>query len=282
MPIYIRTYRDFSYELIHSEGRVKKKRLHILVNPGNLIKLKGQAQKLETEVNSESLTHIVAMETSVHDPKMANRTVKLAELTNKPIITNDETAKLFKNKGLSVKQLRILGFAEEIIDGLQIDPVYIEELEESSELKNDTKLSFYSKVADLGKMMTSSINPLKWKSMDKIKGTISEDLVKREVDPSKPLAIFIKFNKFDTVLIPLDERAMKNINRLISNMQPKITILPNSTVSDTLNLDKGSNTILVLNETHLNEQVINIPKTHNPHLPHDTIYGGFEEWIQIL
>lgn len=281
MPIYIRTYSDFSYELIHTEGRVKKKRIHILVNPGNLIKLKGQAQKMETEVNSESLTHIVAMETSVNDPKMVNRSVKLAELTNKPIITNDETAKLFKNKGLSVKQLRILGFAEEVIDGLQIDPVYIEELAESV-MNNDTKLSFYSKVTDLGKIMTRSINPLKWKSMDKIKGTISEDLVKREVDPSKPLAIFIKLTKFDTVLIPLDERAMKNINRLISNLQPKITILPNSTVSDTLNLEQGSNTVLVLNENHHNEQVINIPKTHNTHLPHDIIYGGFEEWIQIL
>jgi hypothetical protein len=251
VPLYIRTYFDYCYEIIYTEGRVKKKRIHLLINPGKNAKLKGHAKKEETEINVESLTHVVAMETSVQDPKIIDRTTKFAEITNKPIITNDETAILFKENGLSIKQLRILGYDEEVIDGLRIDPVYSEELPEV--VKNSKRPSITSKITDIGKIVTDVINPLKWKPVEKIKTTVKNG--NPEIDPSKPLAIYITFGKVETVLVPLDTRAISNINKLIATMNPKIVVLPNLTISDTLSIGEGAKLALVLHETHKLEQV---------------------------
>ena len=104
MSLYIRAYEDYSYEIIYTQGKVRKKRIHLLINPGSQITLQGTSKSSETEVNIQSLTHILAMETSVIKPDLINRTVKIAEMTNKPIITNKESSDKFREKGLSIAQ----------------------------------------------------------------------------------------------------------------------------------------------------------------------------------
>ncbi|MHA2252159.1 MAG: hypothetical protein ACXAD7_17475 [Candidatus Kariarchaeaceae archaeon] len=278
MPLYIRSYKEFTYEIIYTEGRVKKKRIHVLINPGKSIKLRGQAQKHETELNPDSLTHIIAMETSVMNPKMINWTMRIAELTNKPIITNQETSEKFKEKGLSIRQLRLLGYEEEIIDGLHIDPIYKEELQEV--IPKDQNKSVMSKITGFGKTVTDTINPLKWKPLEKFKDTVIPTQPKIEIDPSKPLAIYVLFGRNESILIPLDRRAIENINILIPNYLPKLVILPETTISDTLNIESGARYLLIVNETHQGDQTIYIPKAFNK-VEHDTIYAAFEEWIEI-
>jgi hypothetical protein len=286
VTLYIRAYEDYSYELIYTEGSIRKKRIHLLVNPGNHVKLQGTAKDRETEVNVQSLTHIVAMETSIVKSQLLKRTVKIAELTNKPIITNKESSTKFREKGISVKQLRILGFQEEVIDGLTVDPIYMEELgdmaQEPEEKASFSFSSIGSKMIEFTKSVPRKLNPFKWKPVKKIThsitGTENAEFV---VDPSNPLAMYVKFSKSDDIIIPLDLRAMDHIDELLPHLTPKLILLPNVDVSDTLEINHKARALLVFNKENKQEKAIVIPKTYNPEAKHDTLYAGFEEWVDI-
>lgn len=286
MSLYIRAYEDYSYEIIFTQGKVRKKRIHLLINPGNQIKLQGTTKNSDTEVNIQSLTHILAMETSVIKPDLIKRTVKIAEMTNKPIITNKESSEKFREKGLSIKQLRLLGFQEEVIDGLYVDPIYKEEIGVTD--LNKTTISpqrFYTvseKLIDFTKSVPRRLNPLNWKPVKKVKQTITgSEVHEMIVDAKNPLALYIRFSKSIDVLIPLDTRAIEFIDDLVPETTPRLILLPNLDVSDTLKINHKTKALLIFNKEHKQEKPLIIPKTYNPDAKHDTIYVPFEEWIDI-
>ncbi|MHA2089909.1 MAG: hypothetical protein ACW98K_03545 [Candidatus Kariarchaeaceae archaeon] len=277
MTLYIRVYQDYTYEIIFTEGRVKKKRIHLLINPKSNVILKGQSSSDQTEINIESLTHFVTLNTSTGNLTAIEKTVSLAELTNKPIITNSNTSSTFKDRGISIKQLRIMSGEEEVLDDLRINPVYLDEM---TEIQVQKPSGLTSKIPYLGDLIPNSLNPLKWKPINAIKQVI---LVreKQGIDLSKPLGLFFLFGKYDSVLLPLEKMATEDINKLVGFYLPKITVFPYREISDTVAIAMGSKTVLIVNEKHSSEQVMHIPKTYNPSVKHDTIYGALEEWILL-
>ncbi len=286
MPMYIRAYEDYSYEVIYTEGKLRKKRIHLLVNPGTNTKIQGTTKGSETEVNIQSLTHIVAMETSIVKPQLLKRTIKIAEMTNKPIITNKESSDNFRENGISIKQLRILGFQEEVIDGLFIDPIYKEELGEKQlePVTEDSKglASIGYKFFEFTKSVPRRLNPFRWKPVKKITQTvIGKDSGEIIVDPSKPLAIYLRFSKSDDVIMPLDVRAMDHLDELMPQITPKLIALPNVDVSDTMQINHNARALIVFNRENKQEKALIIPKAYNPDTNHDTIYAPFEEWVDI-
>lgn len=286
MGLYIRAYEDYSYEIIYTEGKLRKKRIHLLVNPGINTKLQGTKKGNETEVNIHSLTHIVTMETSIVKPQLLKRTIKIAEMTNKPIITNKESSDKLRENGISIKQLRILGFQEEVIDGLFIDPIYVEELGVEllkSEIDDRKGLSSIgSKLIEFTKSVPRRLNPFRWKPVRKITQTVigseGDDII---VDPSKPLAIYLKFSKSDDLIMPLDVRAMDHLDELIPQITPKLIALPNVDVSDTMQIKHRARALIVFNKENKQNKAMIIPKAYNPDTKHDTIYAPFEEWVDI-
>ncbi|MFV2015853.1 MAG: hypothetical protein ACC656_10515 [Candidatus Heimdallarchaeota archaeon] len=286
MPMYIRAYEDYSYEIIYTEGKLRKKRIHLLVNPGAKTRIRGPTTGNETEVNIQSLTHIVAMETSIVKPQLMKRTIKIAEMTNKPIITNKESSDKFRENGISVKQLRILGFQEEVIDGLFLDPIYMEELGDTSlapvEEQSKGLASIGPKLIKFTKSVPRRLNPFKWKPVKKITRTITktenDEII---VDPSKPLAIYLRFSKSDDIIMPLDVRAMDHLDELLPQITPKLITLPNVDVSDTLQIKHNARALIVFNKQNKQEKAMIIPKAYNPETKHDTIYAAFEEWVDI-
>jgi hypothetical protein len=279
MSLYIRAHDDFSYEIIYvHKGMFSKSRLHILINPGKHIKLPGQHldHDHDVEINIKSLTHIVSMDTSVQNPKMIDRTIRLAERTNKPIITNEETAVHFREHGLSVKQLRIIGFETEVVDGLQIDPVYLEELSDQiTEPEPPENI-----IIDMGKKIINTFNPLNWKPIKSIKNTIVEE--NREIiDTAKPLGFQLFFGSKIGVLLPLDRRGVNNLNRIIPQMNPRIVVIPNKEIGYTKQLRAGTARVIILNGEIEGDELIVVPQTYNPKIPHDTYYGSLAEWIEI-
>ena len=287
MGLYIRAYPDYCYEIIYTDGTLKKKRIHILINPGNEAKLQGQKSKSDTEINVTSLTHIIAMETSIMDSDVIDRTKKIAQVTNKPIITNQVSAEKFKEKGLSVKQLRVLGFEEEVIDGLTVDPIYLEEIDgtlESQEIQEEEKEPFTVKkipkmVYEAGKQVPKLLNPINWKPVRAVKETITGDAGK--INPKNPLALHITFNSKSDVVVPLDKRAQDNMNQIIPDMKPHVVILPHNDVSHTTDITSKVRTLLIVNQLHKGEKALVIPKTYNTSTDHDTIYASFSEWIDV-
>ncbi len=272
--------------MIFTEGKVRKKRIHLLINPGSLINLQGTTKKSETEVNIQSLTHILSMETSVVKPDLIKRTVKIAELTNKPIITNKESSEKYREKGLSIKQLRLLGFQDEIIDGLYVDPIYKEEIGLRDHITPEPTASgintISEKIVDFTKSVPHRINPLNWKPVKKMKQTLTgsqDDVMK--IDAKNPLGAYIKFSKGIDVLVPLDTRAIEFINDLVPETTPRLILLPNLDVSDTLTITHRTRALMIFNKEHKQEKALIIPKTYNPDANHDTIYAPFEEWIDI-
>lgn len=272
--------------MIFTEGKLRKKRIHLLINPGSLINLQGTTKKSETEVNIQSLTHILAMETSVVKPDLIKRTVKIAELTNKPIITNKESSEKYREKGLSIKQLRLLGFQDEIIDGLYVDPIYKEEIVNADLKVQEPSTSGINaigeKIIDFTKSVPQRINPLNWKPVKKMKQTLTgsenEELI---IDAKNPLGVYIKFSKGIDVLVPLDTRAIKFIDDLVPETTPRLILLPNLDASDTLTITHQAKALMIFNKEHKQEKALIIPKTYNPDAKHDTIYAPFEEWIDI-
>lgn len=288
MGLYIRAYPDYCYEIIYTDGTLKKKRIHILINPGDEAKLQGQKSKSDTEINVKSLTHIVAMETSIMDSDVIDRTKKIAQITNKPIITNSESAEKFKEKGLSVKQLRVLGFEEEVIDGLSVDPIYLEEIdgtfeEQTQPEEEEEKEPFSVKripkmVFEVGKQVPRLLNPINWRPVRAVKDTITGD---SKINPKNPLALRITFNNKSDVIVPLDKRAQENINQIIPGMKPHLVILPHNDVSHTTDITSKVRTLLIVNQMHKGEKALVIPKTYNTSTDHDTIYASFSEWIDV-
>jgi len=257
-------------------GRRKKTRLHLLVNPSSRVHLPGiKADGIE--LNIESLTHIITMETSVVNDALLDRTTHLAERTNKPIITNEETAIRFKERGLSVRQLRIIGHQQEVVDDIHIDPVYMQEL--SDEVRELPKKKRLDPVTDLLKI----VNPLQWKPIKLLTKGLFPKSVKEDniIDPSKPLAFHIEFSNSGSILLPLDKRGIKYINRIIPNLKPKTLILPNQDLAYTKLVNPGVKQVIILNGVGDEEPII-IPRSHNAYIPHDSVYGSLEVWIEIV
>ncbi len=276
MTLYVRAYDDFSYELIFLEGRVRKKRLHLLVNPSKHVHLPGTSKE-GIELNIESLTHIITMQTSVVNNELIHRTTFLAERTNKPIITNSETAELFKEQGLSVRQLRVIGFQQEVVDGIQIDPIYLKEL--SQEVKEHAPKRPLDPVVDLLKL----VNPFSWKPVKRVTKTLFPKLVKPDevlIDPGKPLAFHIELGTSHSILLPLDKRGMDHINQIIPNMEIKTVVIPNQDISFTKTITQGARQVIILN-SDVGEEPLFVPKSQNAYIKHDSIYGSLEEWVEI-
>ena len=275
MTLYIRGYSDYCYEFIYLDGIIRKNRIHVLINPGAYLKLPGQVGQTQAELNIESLTHILAMQPSIENHELIDRTVTLAEKTNKPIITNQETAALFRSEGLSVKQLRILGFQEEVVEGLQVDPVYMEELTDTVTAPKEKKSNPLESIIGL-------VNPLNWKPVKMIKETIlRQPSSERTVDTSKPLAFHITLGNKTSLLFPLDKRGILNIDRIIAQLEVDSVILPNKDVSYTKEIKSKLHNVVILTKNVMEDDILHLPKSHNPTIYHDTYYGALEQWIEL-
>ncbi|MDH5645953.1 MAG: hypothetical protein OEZ01_08090, partial [Candidatus Heimdallarchaeota archaeon] len=277
MVVYIRVYDDFSYEIVQSN----KRKLHIYINPGKKGKLSGIARENDIEINTDNLTHILSLETSIKNEEMIKRTLKLAELSNKPIITNQESAGFFRENGLSVKQLRIISHNEEIISGLSIVPVYqniINETEKELKEKQENKNNILEGVNKTIKYM---FTPGKWKTTKFIKKNILPKEPTISIDTSKPLAIVLNFGKGIKLLCPLDERGLEYINDIINETKPWLVIIPNHDVSFTKSIIAKTKLILITNNKSVDDEVLIIPKSYNSTIEHDTLYGGLYQWLEI-
>lgn len=287
MTLYVRAYEDFSYEIIFVDGIIRKNRVHLLINPSKHVKLPGQGEEEDPVLNIESLTHIISMETSVKNPQLIDRTVYIAERTNKPIITNQSTADIFKGRGLSVKQLRILGFQEEIVEGVQIDPVYLEEIIEEPEpdgkkgADDERGNIFGSGILDFGKSIVNKMNPLKWKPVKSISNIVKTSEETLDVDPTKPVAYSIQLRGGPNILFPTDRRGIININRVIHEVSPDVLLIVNQDVSFTKNIGKGLHKVIILNNQITDDQLLVLPKSHNIDVKHDTFYGALRQWVEI-
>ncbi|MCY3410629.1 MAG: hypothetical protein INQ03_03225 [Candidatus Heimdallarchaeota archaeon] len=286
MAIYIRCYRNNCMELIFTEGRKNKKRIHILINPSEDIRLPTTASEDEAELNPQSITHILAMQTSIIHPEMLTRTTRIAEQTNLPIITNKKSAVFFKEAGLSVKQLRILGFTEEVIDGLSIDPVYKEELpeetldlekteEEEEEIKEKEKpLKKFSKI---GKKLGQQLNPIHLAKNLPKKEEKQEEVV---IDATNPLAIIIGLSQKKSILFPLDKRGLKYLDKTIAAVKPYLVVIPEVNPSRSFSLSEIEKVVFI-DPNYTAEEKMVIPTSHNQSMLHTTILGGYHKWYEV-
>ncbi len=280
MVIYIRGYLNYCFELIITEGKKfksKKKRIHILINPNNEVNI--LPGKSETEVNTQSITHILSMQTSIINSEMIKRTVTLAENTNKPVITNKKSSLQFRELGISVKQLRILGYDEEVIDGLSVDPVYMEEIDKKiieksqSEKKNTNTLSLKN-ISKFGKKLTKNLNPL----------NLGKNIIKiepeKKIDPTNPMAIVVYSNNNKKIMIPLDDRGIKHIQQIINSIKPWVVIMPEMNISDTYNIN-NTEKLIFMNKEYKAEEMMLVPRSSNPTIKHQTLLCGFNTWYKI-
>lgn len=272
MAIYIRTYSDFSYELIFTEGKFKKKRLHLLVNPGSEVKLPSTDRDGQVEINPESITHILTMQTSIIDDDMLHSTIRLAEITNKPIITNKKTSLTLRKFGLSVKQLRLIGFEEEVVEGLSLDPVYQEEI--AYHVEPSAILKPLDRIGNFGKKLTKSLTG------NLLKGIIKEEKRDIKIDASNPLAVVVGVNRNQTILLPLDDRAVKNLKKIVEAIKPWLAVFPYVDISNTINIS-GSKKVIIMNKDYQSEEIIIVPQSSNPGIDHQTILAGLNAWFEI-
>jgi hypothetical protein len=270
MAIYIRAYPEFCYEIIFTGGKVKKKRFHILINPNRHVKLPVKNDE-EIRINTESLTHIASMEPSLSDPDMIQRTIKIAEITNRPIITNKDSKEKFREYGISITQLRTLGYEEQIVDGLNVDPVYKEEI-------SDDYIEEYQKekpsIINVGKQVIDLFNPLKWQKEKTSKRNI-------QVDPTKPLALVISMKKNNTILIPLDRRGIDHINMLVGSLKPWLTVILSNNIGKTFDIEEGTKNILFIQDNYEGNQTLQASKGYNLSVPHNTFICGIKQWAEV-
>ncbi len=279
MAVYIRAYRDLSFELILTDGKLKKKRLHILINPGKFSKLP-DGKDHSVEINPKSLTHILAMQTSVEASQLIKKTVQIAEITNKPIITNQSSANELRSEGIPVRQLRIVGYEEEIIEDLRVDPVYKEEIPndklidksniDNVEMENRDKSSVFKISNKLFKLISKS-------QKKQEKATYSHN----KIDPTKPIAVVISLRKKWKILIPLDNRGISYINEIIKNIKPWLVIIPHRDVSFTYSIAESVEKVLIIQDSYHADEALFAPKAYNIGLYHDTYIGGINSWLQI-
>lgn len=280
MVTYFRSFIDLSFELIFTGGRFKKKRIHLYVNPSKIPRVVSNSKSEGPEINPQSITHILAMQTSIPNQEMIQRTKVIAENINKPIITNKKTSLIFRDSGISVKQLRILGFEEEVIDGLLIDPVYMEELNSES-IKSDENASSsinplsIKSIASFGKKLGKTLNPLKFS-----KPVLQPKEKENIIDPTNPLAVVIYSSKNKKILLPLDKRGIKHIKQIINSIQPWLTVLPSKNISETFTIENTTK-LLFLDDQYDAEELVIIPRSSNPNLTHQTLQGGYNNWFEI-
>lgn len=270
MAIYIRVYPEFSYEIIFTGGKLKKKRFHILINPNKHVKLPLKDDD-EIRLNTKSLTHIASMEPSLSNKDMFQRTIKIAEITNRPIITNKDSKEKFREHGISVTQLRTLGYEEQIVDGLNVDPVYKEEI--SDDYKEEYQKD-KPNLLTVGKQVIDLFNPLKWQKDKTSKKNI-------KVDPTKPLALVISMKKSNTILIPLDRRGIDHINMLVKSLKPWLTVIMSNNLGDTFDIEEGTKNILIIQDEYKANQTLQASKGYNLSIPHHTFVCGIKQWAEI-
>lgn len=276
---YLRAYHEYAYEILFSEIKGRNK-IHILINPNHEIKLPSTNAK-EPILNPKNVTHIFCIEASIYDEGLVNRTAKLAQNINKPIITNNETSKKFKKLGLATRQMRILGFEEEVVEGLKIDLIF------SNEIPKNIKTKFQKNNYNLFntiRLIEKAINPLNWQPIRKIIGKGSKNVASQTkyLDINNPLAILVNISKKEKVLIPLDRRAIDDIENLAEKISPWMIILPDVNIDMSYNLkSKDLKKVLILTENMETDKLVLAPSTHNLGVFHDTLIGGIGSWLTI-
>lgn len=295
MALYLRGYKEFSFELIFTDGRLKKRRIHLLINPNKYIRILRKDKSKGPEVNPASLTHIVCLLSSQSNNRLIEKTLNIAELTNKPIITDNFTSEILKKGGIPSRQLRILGFDDQIITGLKISPLVLD----SSDLKasgkdsnhqnppkqvveNHDEPKFREKfgISPVLSLVKSNLGKLTKFPLSKIKDTVLPGS-NRTVDWSKPFGLELYFGKRIKMLIPLNKQALELLPTVLPSIQSFYLILPDMDLDESVGIKAKTNTLIILNKNYSNEEPTIIPMNYNPNSDHNTIYTGFENWVQL-
>lgn len=276
MGNYIRAYKDFSFEIVLTSGKFKKRRVHILINPNAQVEIDVFTSK-EAAINPDGITHLLYLERINADEMTFRKTLKMAEQLNKPIIVNESSGKKLRSEGISVKQLRYLT-DDEIVRGLKIIPITFEwmDYEPSGEsLKLDPQpdvpllqKGFENFLNGIGSFL-DFLNPLK---KDKKEDPIEE--------AGKPMALLLEYAK-SKVFIPLDALACKYVSEISNLHSPTIVILSDFTLAEASLLNLNVRSMLVIDSTHPKDKELYIPQAQND-TSFDIKLASTEEWIEIV
>ncbi len=280
MGTYIRAYPDFSFEVVITSGKFKKRRAHVLINPNSQVELDVFANK-DAAVNPEGVTHLVYLRKIKGDEECFLRTLRLAELLNKPVIVDEDSGTVLRSEGMSVKQLRYIT-DEDVIPGLKIIPIEFEwkDYEPDREHVNLNPQPDKSPIQKGLENVVSSVsnvlnffNPAKLLSKEEV-----EDTPIMEVD--RAMAMLLVFNK-TRLLLPLDDFGCRYVDKISEMHSPTVIAFSESTVSEVIQLEMRAKNIMVFDKNHPKDKELFIPKSVND-TDFDIKLASTEEWVELL
>jgi hypothetical protein len=291
MSLYIRGFRDYSIEILITNGKFKKNRTHLLINPNNEIHLDiDNNESKQGLINPEGISHFVLLSSSIIVPESFDKTLKLAELLNKPIITLEKFVSSLKQNAISIKQLRIIESDTEVIPHTIIRPIYFNNKDYNPEdeyvATDEKSVSLEKLIAGPKKVANRTYKTInryyKFPIYNKlIKPIIKKNNHVKEIrDLSNPIGVCIKFHKVK-ILLPLDRHGSNYLGKMVEIHQPEIVIMPNSSLSMLQSLSKSVKSVVLFDPNHKYDNQMIIPKVYNEHLGYDTYLATYEEWIDI-
>ena len=290
MTVYVRVYPGYAIELILSRGRFKKKRIHLLINPNSHVKLGIMRNDEQVSLDSENLTHILYLERTYNTKETFKHTVRLAQILNKPIITNENSAEKLRQEGIPARQIRYFTNKEDVITNFSVEQVdyslkdYKPEAERVLPSKNLKDMKSNAKSENFLRKFLSLLSPPAFSVYNKISlkivtpfSTYFED---EKVMNGNSLAIFLHWKKH-TFLIPLDKFGMENIEKMSELYCPDTIIFSEIEISKISALELNAEQIVIADEKYAKEKTLQIPKKYNPGFNYNIILGSLMEWIDL-
>ncbi len=299
MTIYLKYWNDGTIEIIYIKSGWRKKRFHFLINPQDV----AQVLSLEGEINHESVTHIVALETPFSDEIWFNKVAEISEWLNKPIITYQEHFPVFRSIGVPIGQLRAIETLDGIFQEIDFKPIRYTKMRfdpknERVEPTIETKKPMIEDIVPdsiygfvgialrpfqfLAKLIFSTfnrkINPLEilplTKNRKKQKSNLEGDI------PEKSILLECTF-KETKILLPLDDIGRNRLLDVIQDFNPEILVSWDLNLAELFSFPEGPKKMLLLDSKYFKEEPTFIPRAFNPQLPFDVILSGKNQWVEL-
>ncbi|RMG42501.1 MAG: hypothetical protein D6732_01115 [Methanobacteriota archaeon] len=300
MTIYIKYWANGTIELIYIKTGWRKKRYHFLINPQDV----AQIISPQGEINYESVTHIIALETPFASEDFYEKVVEISEWLNKPIITSQESFPELRKRGVPVSQLRSIETLEEIFQEIDLVPVRytkarfdpknerVKPTEQANsqvfvdEILPETVVGFVGLALRPFQLLTKfffsafkrQINPLTILPLTKTKRR--ERKTNNHQIPERHIFLDCLINRI-RVLIPLDSVGKENLPKAILQINPDIVISWDLNLSELFSFPEGPHKLILLDSSYFKEEPTFIPRTFNKHLPFDVILSGKNQWVEL-
>ncbi len=296
MTLYVKFHPNYMVEIIAIMGRVKTKKIHLLINPERDL---DKTPNNKYEIDLPKLTHLFFIRTTPDSGHQFEFMRDLSETLNIPIILEDSALHRATEHHINRRQIRTLTAFNEVYPKFKLGLIKYEPKihnAESERIKFKNEKSEIQQTQDfiMKVINTTTIRPINsvfaripqgfkniFRPIKRIRPKLPLIVDEPESDLLSyyPMTLKIEF-KTDVYFIPLTSHGNKHMLSSARHYLPKVVIKTQPSISDIQDFN-GLVEKLVLIDNKVDKDQFEISEFFNPSIHTNMTIGALGQWIEI-